>query len=145
MLSITCLRHTVPCVFQYVVWASPQDDDELWSVILGPVDQEPCYRSQQRVFQRLVSAIHSPPCTRLQLFPPDRKHVLELVTHCQQTQSKRKIGVSYLMFVWFKYMNESTSEWMNERTNEWMNEQISERTSGWTNEWIKEWMNEWMN
>jgi len=65
------LRRNVQCVFQCVVSQSRQDDDEFWSVTRGPVDREPYCRSQQCVFQRLVSAIHSQPCMRLQLSPPD--------------------------------------------------------------------------
>jgi len=85
-LPMNCLQHTVRCVFQCVVWASRQDDDELWSVKLRPEDPEPCCRSQRCVFQSLVLVIRSQPCMRLQSSPPDNISniclVLPLHTHC---------------------------------------------------------------
>ena len=69
--SVTDLQHKVQCVFQYVVWESRQDDDELWSEILDPEGRKPYCRSQWCVFQRLAVVIRSQPCTSHRLFRPN--------------------------------------------------------------------------
>ena len=59
---------------------------------LGPVDQEPCYRSQQCVFQRLVSAIRSQLRTRLQLSRPDSaQYIYRFTSHGADYLSSSKL------------------------------------------------------